>query len=356
MQKTRISKLRTFLSENNLDSFILHDTTGLRYFLGFTGSSGLALITDKTVLFITDFRYKNQSASEVIADEIVITDKPLFDSLLRIPAFNSCGRIGFEAGLLIYSHFQNLDQAAPEKLVPCEDVTASISSVKSFQEIEYIKRACDITVAVFDDIRPFFRDSVTEMDIAAEIAYKMRKLGSDGEAFDSIVLFGERTALTHGKPGTAQLKPGDFIQLDFGASYNGYCADFSRALIVGRPSREQREIHLAVKKAQENAIDTIKSGVPAKDVDLAARNCLEKRGFLQYFGHSVGHGVGLNVHTLPRLSKTSEALLEPGNVFTVEPGVYIQGIGGVRIEDTVSLDQTGVSILTEAERELFIIE
>ncbi len=352
MLRTRIEKLRTYLNENSLDSFVLSSTSSLRYFFGFTGSSGLGLITDKTVFFMTDFRYKKKSAEEVETDELIISDAQLLDSLKNIPEIKSCARTGFESEYMSYSDYIKLKSSLSHTIIPCEDVTAVLSSEKSDPEIRNIKKACEITVKVFDEIIRLIREGVEERDIAAEISFRIISNGGEGDAFEPLVLFGERTASPHGSPGKKRLKNGELILLDFGAMINGYGSDFTRTLILGEPDRSKREIYLAVKEAHGIAVNTVKIDIPAKEVDKAARDCIKRRGFDLYFGHATGHGLGLEIHSLPKISAKSIDILRKNNVFTIEPGIYIDGIGGVRIEDTVLLSDDKCDILTETSRDL----
>ncbi|MFC1729892.1 M24 family metallopeptidase [candidate division KSB1 bacterium] len=357
MQKNRIEQIRSYISENKLDSIILNSSKSLRYFFGFTGSSGLGLITGKTVFFITDFRYRSQTFSEVTADEIVIVDTPLFDNLASIEAFQAPSgmRVGFEAEYISYHDYCSLNNYSFHELLPCEEVTAGITSIKSDFEVEQIRKACEVTVLVYNEIINCFKENVSELDIAAEISYRIKKSGGEGDAFNPHVLFGAHTAFPHGTSKNNKLQPGDLIQLDFGAVYNGYHSDFSRVLLFGKPGREQKELYLAVRDAIEHAIACIKPGVPAQKIDKTARNRIERRGFDLYFKHASGHGVGLEIHELPRISLKNEDPVRAGNVFTIEPGVYIPGLGGVRIEDVVSVGTSDISILTDTSRDLVLL-
>lgn len=347
MLDQRIELLRKHVNENNLDAFLITNSSALRYFLGFTGSSGIGFVTRDSIHFITDFRYREQAVKEVKAAEIHISKESVYAYLSNLAVFKNSKNTGFESESLDFHNYSILTNSAPETLIPFNDVAGKISSVKSPDEINYIKKACDITVGVFNEILCCFKTGVTEKDIVSEIYCKLLRNGSDKVSFEPCVLFGKNTSLPHGKPGQSRLSKGDLIQLDFGAVYNGYHADFSRGLIFGKPSKDQREIYLTVLEAQQSAIERVRPGVIANEVDEAARDVIRKRGFGEYFGHATGHGIGLNVHTYPRISEKNTDPLIEGNVFTIEPGVYIPGFGGVRIEDIVVVEPGGCGFLTE---------
>ena len=356
MYEQRIKQLCGYLSEQQLDAFLVSKPTSLQYIVGFTGSNGLSIISDKTVFFLTDFRYKEQASAEVTADEIVPADGPLVHSLNKLTGFDSIKRLGFESEYVTYDTYGKLCGIAGETaLIPCSEVIDRIAAKKSPEEIEFLQKACDITVSVYKKVRPLLKEGVSEIEIAAEISYKIKKNGGDGDAFEPHVLFGKNTAFPHGKPGQTKLRTGDVIQLDFGAVYKGYHADFSRVLFLGNPPEYMLHIHSVVNKALEQAIETIQPGIAANAIDAAARNIINRKGFGQYFGHSAGHGVGLSVHTLPKISAANAEPVEEGNVFTIEPGIYIPDFGGVRIEDVVSIGQSGAMVLTEVQRDLVIL-
>ena len=356
MYEQRIQQLFDYLSEQQLDAFLVSKPVNLQYLLGFTGSNGLSLISDKTVFFLTDFRYKEQASTEVTADEIVLVNGPLIDSLNKLPGFDSIKRLGFESEYVTYNTYRKLSGIADHAaLVPCSEAIDGIAAKKSPEEIALIQKACDITVSVYNDIQPLFSEGVSEVEIDAEISYRIKRRGGDGDAFEPHVLFGKNSAFPHGKPGQTKLRIGDVIQLDFGAAYKGYNSDFSRVLFLGKPPDKLLNIHNVVKKALEQAVEMIKPGRPANEIDAAARDIINRNGFAQYFGHTVGHGVGLTVHALPKISAANTEPVEVGNVFTIEPGIYIPGFGGVRIEDVVSIEQSGTKVLTKAQRDLALL-
>ncbi len=356
MNDDRVEALRNLFIEKEIDSFLVNSPTSLHYLFGYTGTNGLGFINTRKSYFVTDFRYKDQSANEVFATEIILADGHLADSLTGIDDIEECKKTGFESTAVNYDQYLSYKQIfGSSELVPCQETVEKIESVKSAVEIEYISKASEITIKVFNEIIDLIKPGITEKEVAAEISYRILRLGGDGDSFFPIVLFGSRTALPHGSPEDIKLEEGDLVQLDFGVRYRGYCSDFSRVLIAGKLKREQREIYLAVRESIDRTIEILKPGMPAKDVDLFAREIIEKKGFGRYFGHSIGHGVGLAVHALPKLSRNSDEVLSIGNVFTIEPGIYLTGSCGVRIEDLICLDDTGVRVLTNTSRDIISI-
>lgn len=359
MLEHRIQDLRHFLSSNELDAFLIIKPSSLRYLLGFTGSNGLGIITNSAVYFITDFRYKDQAEKEVQYDKIILADGSLINSIKEITEFNRFNTFGFESDYITYNSYQNLSEVITSNpgssLLPFAGTLDKIASKKSPGEILSIRKACDITLKVFDEIKPYFRENVTESDIAAEISYKIKKKGGEGDSFNPIVLFGKNTALPHGVPGKTKLRKGENIQLDFGSVIEGYHADFSRCLYFGNPPDDFLRIHNAVRNALETAIAGIEVGKGGKEIDAFARNVIKEFGYGDYFGHAVGHGVGLSIHEMPKISPLSEDELAIGNVFTVEPGIYISDKYGVRIENVVSIERSGVNVLTDISTELSIL-
>jgi len=356
MNRARIKKLMEVCAAHQLDAFLITHPISLRYIVGFTGSNGLSIITAKSVYFITDFRYKEQASIEVYADVILQAKDSLVEGLKTFLGNNHLKNVGIEAEHITLHLFEQLKEAVtPAQLVPLVDVINTIAAVKSSEEIENIRCACDITRAVFTDICHLLQTGAIERDIAAEISYRIKKSGGDCDAFEPVVLFGSNSAFPHRKPGNTRLNQGDIIQLDFGAVYKGYCADFSRVLFMGEPSQKMSEMHRIVQEAQKRAITVCKPGVPANEIDAAARAVIEQAGYGAYLGHAVGHGIGLDVHMLPKISPLHTAPIVPGNVFTIEPGVYFPGIGGIRIEDVAYMSNTGVNVLTNTSQDSIVL-
>lgn len=354
MSDNRLLQIRRFLSDNNLEAFLITKHSSLRYIFGFTGSSGIGWITHKATAFLTDSRYKVQASKEVYCDDLLLVAGPLFENLPKFREFTQSKRIGFESDDLSFRLHQKLTSILDpsSSLLPFEDVFDKLASVKTPEELTSIKTACDITVQVFMELLSDISEGVSENDIAAEISYKIRKNGGDKDSFDPIVLFGRNTAMPHGTPGKTKLQNGNVIQLDFGAVYNGYHSDFSRVIGFGGLPGDYTDIHKIVRTALEEAIEAVETGRPAKAIDTVARDSIDRAGYGKYFGHALGHGVGLDIHAFPKISPSSADTLQSGNVFTLEPGIYIPEKFGIRLENVISIDGKTVSNLTNIPLEI----
>ncbi len=356
MNNTRLNKLRSVLASRNLDAFLISKLSSLRYLFGFTGSNGLGIISEKTSVFLTDFRYQGQAENEVTADELIIARKSLPKSLPTIKDIKSYKYFGFEAEDLSFRAYQQFSEELKDTtFVPFTEEIDKSAAKKSLDEIQYIQKASSITLDVYHQILEVLEEGVSEIDVAAEISYRIKKSGGEADAFNPIVLFGEHSALPHGIPSRKKLTQEENIQLDFGAVFAGYCSDFSRVVVLGKADEELQNIHSVVNNAIGCAMEKIQDGVQADVVDNAARSYITLQGYGDYFGHALGHGVGISVHTYPRISSQVNDPIEYSNVFTIEPGIYIPGRFGVRIEDLVVLQKEGISILTNVSRELTVL-
>ncbi len=343
--------LKKELKEKNLDGFIISYPPNLRYLIGYTGDNGLLLLTHKGTVFFTDFRYKEQVKREVRGCRIRIAKKNLFDELAE---YNLKGikRLGFESQYISVNTYKRLARKLKGiKLVPYRDITGELRMVKDGEELLRIRRAARITDSVFKEIIPLIKPGMREKDLALEMEYRLKKRG-DGIPFPIIVASGPNSALPHAQPTNRRFKNHDFITLDFGTIYKGYASDFTRTLVLGRASPRQREIYSIVLEAQRRAIEGIRPGIKATVVDGLARDYIKSKGYGEYFGHGLGHGVGLVVHEGPVLSGMSRDILRKDMVATVEPGIYIPRFGGVRIEDLIRVDSKGAEVLTKSTRRL----
>ncbi len=356
MNETRLKNLRSILTSHNLDAYLVSKPSSLRYLLGFTGSSGLGFLTGESVTFITDFRYEDQAAQEIHADTTVIAKKSLFESLPAIPQIGSVQKVGFEPEHLTFDNYRKVtDILDGITFIPLTEEIEKIAAIKSFDEIKNIQKASAITIRVYHEILGLLNEGVSESDIAAEITFRIRKNGGDGVAFEPIVLFGEHSALPHGTPGVKQLGHGDSIQLDFGAVYNGYCSDFSRVVVLGKADKEFLKVYSIVNSALDRALSVVRAGIEAKAIDFAARSFIKKNGYGNNFRHALGHGVGLTVHAFPKISSAVSDPVETMQIFTIEPGIYIPGRFGIRIEELVMIGNEGVTNLTDVPRELIVL-
>lgn len=345
-----MDSLKKILKLLHVDGIILTDLKNIRYFTGFTGSSGLCLYTKNRGFFLTDFRYKEQSQREITGWEIIIAKKK-FNGLKRLLTKLGLRKIAFES-TIDFEHFEAL-RKLKIKLIPLKKKILRLREIKTPEEIEKIKIAIKRAEEGFLKIKEMIKPGVAERDIAVELEYQIKRLGSERLPFEIIVASGENSALPHARSSTRRIKPGDLLLIDWGAEAEGYYSDMTRTfLIKGNNSEEKIKIYNIVREAQEEALRIIGPGVSTSEVDRAARQYIQKKGYGKAFGHSTGHGVGLEIHELPAITISGREKLKPGMVFTVEPGIYLSGFGGVRIEDMVLVTDHGVELLTHLPKEL----
>ncbi|MFB5066251.1 MAG: M24 family metallopeptidase [Candidatus Wallacebacter cryptica] len=351
-----LEQIRRRLAENNCDVFISTYKTHRRYLTKFTGSAGLVWIGHDTNILIVDFRYTEQAAEQSPGWEIVKQESTLTETLQSLIKKYGVKRIAFESEFITVDQLNHWQRNFEVEFVPTKNWVAQLRMVKTDEEIEKITKAVEIADQALQELIPTIKPGMKEIELALELEYTMRRLGAEAIAFDPIVGSGPRGALPHAVPGKRQFTRGDFIVIDMGCVYQGYCSDMTRTLIVGKPTDKHLEIYNLVLEAQLAALAAIKPGLTGKQVDSAARDIIASAGYGDNFGHSLGHAVGLEIHEEPRLSQLDEKTLVPGMVVTVEPGVYLPGWGGVRIEDLVVVTETGCKILTQTSKEMVIIE
>ncbi|HHX77295.1 MAG TPA: aminopeptidase P family protein [Firmicutes bacterium] len=355
--KRRIQRLRHLLTAQNIDALLVLNRINYTYLTGFTGTRGYLLVTlDDSTLF-TDFRYTEQAASEM--DESTVVRELGLDWLdILAAAIKEKGveTLGFEKEHLTYAMYQSLaEKLTPVKLVPLDNPVGSLRVIKDEREIALIREAVALADRAFSYILSVIRPGIRENDIALELEYFMRREGASGKSFDFIVASGTRGAMPHGVASDKIVETGDLITMDFGCIFQGYCSDMTRTVCLGKPSADQEELYSLVAEALKVGTAYLKPGVIAQEVDREVRNYLAAKNKLQYFGHGLGHGLGLEVHEPPRLAPGSGEELLRGMVVTVEPGLYIKGFGGVRIEDVVVCHEHDIEILTQSGRELITL-
>ncbi len=356
MTNNRIRKLRARMKELSLDALLVTALPNVRYLTGFSGSNGLAIVTARRADFLTDSRYRLQSAREVNRFTRRITSRSLIDEAASSRLLKGCATAGFESEGVSYGEFRRLRKAFPRvSLRPVTDVVENIAIVKDRQEIAHLVRAGKIADRVFQDLIGTIRPGMTELEVAAEIAWLIRSHGAEKEAFDAIVASGPRGALPHARPTSRKLRAGEFVTIDFGATVGGYSSDMTRTIAIGRPPARLSAAYAAVRDAHGAALRAARAGMKARELDAVARSRLAAHGLEKYFTHSLGHGLGLRVHERPRVSALSKETLRAGSVITIEPGVYIPGLGGVRIEDAVVLGRRAARLLTSSSRDLLTI-
>ncbi len=349
---SRLSKFVDFMRQEGIDRFLVTNITNIRYLSGFTGSTACLVVTPSGATLITDFRYREQAEGEVWRGVEVKVDKR--DALAAAIDFmgDSGGRIGFEALSLTYGSHRKVSDTLKAELIPFDDAVERLRRRKDDNEIATIKKAVEIADAVFAEVVKEIAPGLTEVDVAARIDFLLRKKSKEVPAFDTIVASGPHASLPHACPTTRVIAEGDLVKMDFGAIWDGYRSDLTRTVVIGRASDMVREVYSIVLGANQRAISAIKAGMKASEADAIARSYIESKGYGDNFGHSLGHGVGLEVHEAPRLSSKNDSVLEAGNVVTIEPGIYIPGWGGIRIEDVVVIGEDGRTVLTSAPKEL----
>ena len=341
------------LAVRKLDALLVAFSPNLRYLSGFTGSNGnLLLLPDRSILF-TDPRYAIQARQEVTC-EVRISKGPLVMDVVAAIARRRLKRIGYEPARMTCDLFESLKARLPLKasLEPAGGWIEALRMVKSPTEIARIRRSVETNSRAFEQAVSRIRPGMKEQDLAAELEFRMRRLGAEKPAFETIVAAGPRSALPHAQPGAAPLQAGDLVVVDMGAQLAGYCSDMTRMLFVGRPPVRVKRTHRAVLEAQLAALDAVRPGVTAARVDAAARKVLRAFGLDRAFVHSTGHGLGLEIHEPPRVGRRDKTRLQPGMAITIEPGVYLEGFFGIRIEDTVIVTGRGCDILTPTPKQL----
>jgi Xaa-Pro aminopeptidase len=348
----RLKRFRDKMAATELDGFVLTNIYNVRYLSGFSGSTAAMFLTLEDAMLITDFRYDEQANSEAYEGVQVRIDKR--DALTAVGDMVEvfAGKMGFESDSLPFMSYEKLNARADGRLVAVEGMPEKLRAVKDEEEIAWIAEAARLTDQVFSLITGELAPGMSEVEAAARVDYLLMTAAGDLPAFRTIVAAGERGALPHAHPSGRKLAEGDLVTLDFGAVHGGYCADMTRTVMIGDPTDKQREIYDVVLSAQKTAIDGIKAGITGKEADSLARDYIAGKGYGDQFGHGLGHGLGLEVHEGPRLAQKNEDVLLPGMVVTVEPGVYIPGWGGVRIEDNVVIEEGGCRNLTSSEKKL----
>jgi Xaa-Pro aminopeptidase len=355
MLKNRRQKLKPFFEKYNMDLLLVEHPQNLRYLSGFSGSEGTLLLTQEEGWFISDSRYTLQAAKEV-EGLTVIEQAERHEGLQVLVNQLSASNLGFEAAHTTVSAHQRLAaKLTSVKLVAIGAELDEIRTGKDSKEIEQLSKVASIASESMEAVLSMIRPGLTEATLALELEFEMRRRGADGRAFDFIVASGIRGAMPHGRASDKEIEYGDLVTIDFGAVLNGYNSDETVTLAVGAISKKQQQIFDTVLNAHDMAIAAIKPGVSCKKIDAIARDYISEHGFGDYFGHGLGHGVGLDIHEKPVISPRSEAIAEEGMVFTIEPGIYIPGFGGVRIEDTVAVTSTGCSLLTNFSKQLRIL-
>lgn len=358
----RVQKLQQKLTELGLDALILPQGANCRYISGFTGSNATLVIpAQHKPSLVTDFRYIEQAGLQ--CPEFSIIDQAQTGNLKTVVAqlqLVGAKKVGFAPEHTTYQTYTNMVKEGQDiSWVPTPDLIEKMRQVKNEEELKTIEKAEAIGDLAFAAIVPFIRDNwkngLTERDVALQIEIVMRQNGASGTSFETIVASGEKSSLPHARPTNDVLKEGDLVVMDFGCIYNGYCSDMTRTIGIGTLNDKQKEIYNIVLKAQLTALNNMKIGMTGKEIDALARDVITDAGYSKYFGHGLGHSLGLEIHEEPRASVLGNTVFEKNMVVTVEPGIYIPHLGGVRIEDLVVITDNGIKNLTHSPKELIIV-
>ena len=354
MEHSRLHAVKALLQKKELSHILISDLIDIEYLTGFRSSNALLLVSNRNNLLFSDFRYKESAerfCSENPAWKFKLVKEQLYGSLCRHVIQGS--RVGFQSDHLSVDTYNELRKNC--KGSSFRSISPEISEIfvsKTPREIAAMKKAASIGDEAFQRLLGEIKAGMTEVQVARRLEALCSELGSQKQSFETIVLFGARAALPHGKPGKKKVTNGDWILVDFGCTYNGFCSDMTRTVVFGKAGTRQRSIYSIVKDAQEQARSAAKAGISAKALDAEARIIIEKAGYGKEFGHALGHGVGLRIHEKPRVSPHVSEAIPKNSVITIEPGIYIPRFGGVRIEDMIVLQKNGSGLLTHSSREL----
>lgn len=355
MHSERIKRLHNVMAEKRLGSLLITDLSNIFYLSGFTGSTATMAVTPQEAFIFVDSRYSIQARQECkdatvkdFADKSAAAAAAEFISELKPES------VGYEASSMTVALFREVDKLIARGITrkATKGLVEKLRMIKDKHEIELMRKSCSITDATFEAMLKKIKPGMTEKDVSLELEFTMQKLGSNGLAFTTIVATGAHSAWPHAQPGDAVIEKGHNLKMDFGARYGKYCADITRTVCIGEPSDKLREVYAIVSEAQRRAIEAIKPGRSGKEIDAIARDFITEKGYGDNFGHGLGHSLGIVVHDGLGFSKTSDTVMTPGMVFTVEPGIYLEGWGGVRIEDDILVTETGCEVLTQAPKDL----
>jgi Xaa-Pro aminopeptidase len=352
----RIKKLIDKLNSLSIDSMLITNVTNVSYISGFTGDSSHLIISSNGCILLTDGRYTEQARNECIEGLEVFNW--IENNRYGVQTYQYCidklhiTSLAFESRSLSHHDYSRLSGGLKiDQFIPVQDLIEKIRQIKDKNEIANLTEACSISDSALNAILPIIKPGITEIDITAELEYKLKTLGADDLSFNSLILSGKRTSLLHGKPGKNKLQSGDFLLFDFGALKNGYHADISRTFVIGKASAQQKEVFEIIRKAQSAAVEVLQEGINGNLPDTVVRNHIPEK-YIRYYYPGLGHGVGLDIHELPFIKSDADFTFHEGMVVTIEPGIYIPDWGGLRIEDTVVINKKDYQILTQFPREL----
>lgn len=352
----RVNKVRELAKEKQIQALLINRPEDRYYLSGFSGSNAYLLLLEKQNYLITDFRYVEQAKNETEGFEIRMYQRSeLYNTIADILTENNLSELTLDSSAVTYQEYSTFKDSLDIDLRMIPNILREIRSVKEQKEIDIIQAAQSISEKAFTKMIDKIRPGVSERDLSVELEYQMLLLGASRIAFPNIVASGKRSALPHGRATDKLIEDGDFITFDFGAYYEGYCADMTRTVVVGHYSEKQKKIYDIVLEAQLTAINYAKAGVTGKELDGVARDLIAQAGYGDYFGHGLGHGIGKVVHEAPSANQTSQDILQPNQIISIEPGIYIPEWGGVRIEDLIVIKEDGNINLNKLTKELMVI-
>lgn len=348
------------MSALNVESLFINNEKNIRYLSGYTGEDSYILLSAKTQWFITDYRYSEQAERECEGYEVIVRNRQttsLGECIEQLLSDNSIDSMGFERDHINYGMIEDIKACINKaNIIPTSNLVEDLRYVKDENEIALAKKACKIGDDAFSYLMKVIKVGMTEAEAALELEYKMRKLGGEGVAFDTILLSGTRTSMPHGIPSSKVIEHGDFVTIDFGTLYKGYRSDMTRTFVMGEATEKQKAVYASVLESQKVGVSAVKSGMIGSDVDGQVKEILVRDNYYEFSGKGLGHGLGLDLHEQPFMNPICDLTLQEGCIVTIEPGVYIPGWGGVRIEDTVVVTHDGCEIITNTPKELLIIK
>ena len=353
-----IGKIQEKLASRGLDGLLITDEKNQRYAAGFAFSDGAVLVGREKAWLITDSRYieaAEKAVGAALTVQLYDRQLPLKELLRRDIKEAGMESLAAEEGKLSFRDYREYEKALGLELRPCGDLLQELRASKSEEELKYMQQAQDIAELALEDVLHVIKPGMTEREVMAELVYSMLRCGSEGNSFEPIVVTGEKTSMPHGVPGDKLIKAGDFVTMDFGCIKGGYCSDMTRTVAVGYATEEMKQVYDIVLKAQLAGIAAARAGIPGRDIDAAARKVISDAGYGAYFGHGFGHSLGLDIHESPSANPSGLALMPVGAVCSAEPGIYLPGRFGVRIEDIMVLEEGGCRLLTKAKKELLIL-
>ncbi|TDF99223.1 M24 family metallopeptidase [Paenibacillus piri] len=357
MHQARLDRLRVVMEQQGLQALLITNGVNRQYMTGFTGSSGYVLVTAAKAYLLTDFRYMTQAPQQAAAYEVVEHAPKAMETVRDLLVKLGIAKIGFEQTDLTYgAYLSTAETLKGIELAATGGLVEQLRLVKDVSELAVMREAAELADRTFTHILPFLKPGAKESEIALEIEFFMRKNGAASTSFETIVASGERSALPHGKASERILQTNEFVKMDYGAYYKSYCSDITRTVVLGKPTDKHREIYSIVLEAQMTALERIKPGMTGQQADAVARDVIKRYGYGGFFGHGTGHGLGMEIHEAPRLSTQGDVVLMPGMTVTVEPGIYLPGFGGVRIEDDIVITETGNERLTHASKDLIVLD